>query len=72
MKNVKELRKLSGLSQKELADKLGVSRTTVTMWEAGGQYPRPENIIRLASVLGCTIDELFGRAPPDRAGRESA
>ena len=71
MKNVKELRKSNGLSQKELANKLGVSRTTVTMWEAGGQCPRPETIVRLADALSCSIDELFGRAPPASA-RDSA
>lgn len=67
MIHVKELRKSKGLSQRELANKLGVSRTTVTMWESGGQYPRLETAVRVANVLGCTIDDLFGRSPPEEA-----
>lgn len=63
MKNVKKLRKSKGLSQSELADKLGVSRTTVTMWESGGQNPRAETVVQLANALGCSIDELFDRVP---------
>lgn len=61
---VKEMRKSRGLSQSELASKLGVSRTTVAMWESNGQYPRLETVVRMASVFGCTVDELLGRPPP--------
>lgn len=64
MMHVKELRKSRGLSQSELANKIGVSRTTVTMWESNGQCPRLETAVRVASVLGCTIDELLGYSPP--------
>lgn len=72
MINVKKIRKSKGWSQSELANKLGVSRTTVTMWESGGKAPRSGTVVRLADVLNCTIDELFGRAPPDRAEEDSA
>lgn len=63
MMRVKELRKSRGFSQSELANKLGVSRTTVTMWESSGQCPRLETAVRVASVLGCTIDDLLGCSP---------
>lgn len=67
MMRVKELRKLKGFSQSELANKLGVSRTTVTMWESYGQCPRLETAVRVAGVLGCTLDELLGCPPSEDA-----
>ena len=57
--NVFGLRKSVGLTQEQLADKLGVERTTVAKWETGEASPRADKLPKLAEVLGCRIDDLF-------------
>lgn len=56
---LRELREKKGLSQKQLADKLGVGRTTVTLWELGINKPRTDMLTSLAKVLGCKVDALL-------------
>ncbi|MBQ8830818.1 MAG: helix-turn-helix transcriptional regulator [Oscillospiraceae bacterium] len=56
---IKERRLSKNMTQGELAKELGVSRTTVTMWETGASRPTADKLPTLAQVLGCTIDELF-------------
>lgn len=55
-----ELRKSKGLSQEELADKLGVSRQAVSKWERGEASPDTDNLIELAKIYGISLDELVG------------
>lgn len=57
-------RKRLGLSQEELAARLGVSRQAVSKWELGTSTPEPENIIALARIFGITTDELLMGQPP--------
>ena len=57
--NVKRLRLLRGLTQKQLADILGVSPKTVSKWETGLGQPEVNQIIPLAQVFGVSTDELF-------------
>lgn len=59
MRRIRVRRKAVGLTQDELALKLNVSRTTVTMWETTDAYPSPQLFPMLAQILGCTIDDLF-------------
>ena len=53
-------RKLSGLTQKELAEKLGVSGQAVSKWEQQISCPDIMLLPHIASVFGISIDELFG------------
>ena len=56
-----ELRKQQGLSQEELAEKLGVSRQAVSKWERSEASPDTDNLIALAKIYGLSLDELvFG------------
>ena len=55
---LKELRKQSGLSQEQLADKLTVSRQAITKWETGAGMPDIENLLAVATLFGVTLDEL--------------
>lgn len=48
------------LTQDDVAKKIGVDRSTVAKWETGQSFPRAELLPKLASILNCTIDELFG------------
>lgn len=57
--NVAKYRKAAGMSQGQLADRLGVSRSTVAMWETGASAPRAGMLLALAGVIHCTVEELF-------------
>lgn len=52
------LRTARGLSQGELAEKLEVSRQSVSKWETGQSTPDLDKIIKLADLFGVTVDEL--------------
>lgn len=56
---LKSERKNKGWSQEELAEKLFVSRQSVSKWENGQNYPSIEIIIKLSDLFGVTIDELL-------------
>ena len=56
--NLKKVRKMRKISQEELADKLGVSRQSVSKWETGENYPSMTNIICLCTIFKCNINEL--------------
>lgn len=59
---LKELREKSGFSQKELAEKLSLSRPTITAYESGSRAPTIETIINIADIFEVSIDYLFGRS----------
>ena len=54
-------RKLLGITQDELAEKLDVSRQSVSKWENGECMPEAEKLIKLADILDISLDELTGR-----------
>lgn len=54
-----DLRKKSGLSQEELAGKLGLSRQAVSKWERAEASPDTDNLICLAKLYGVSLDELL-------------
>ncbi|MBR4812026.1 MAG: helix-turn-helix transcriptional regulator, partial [Bacilli bacterium] len=54
-----ELRKKSGLSQEELADRLGLSRQAVSKWERAEASPDTDNLICLARIYGVSLDDLL-------------
>ena len=58
-KGLKKKRLAAGLSQKELADKLGIVQSAVSAWESGEKMPRASQLPELAAALHCTIDELY-------------
>lgn len=58
---VRNLRQKSGLSQDQLAEKVGVTKRTVRGWETEGRYPRRMEIYdSLAGALGCSAEYLRG------------
>ena len=66
---LKELRKAHKLKQAELAEKLGVSMFTVSVWERGQRMPEFDNLEALSSVLDVNIAYLLG-ASDDRVPKE--
>lgn len=67
---IKERREAVGLTRSQLADRMGVSTPAVRKWELGMAKPTADNLPRLADLLGCTIDALYGRG--DYEGDEPA
>lgn len=59
--NLKKLRLELGISQKELAEKLGVSPTNIYNYETGRTQPSVEWIIKLADFFEVSTDFLLGR-----------
>ena len=59
MKNLKEARKTAGLTQTELAEKIGCTQKDVSRWENGKHNPSLEIAEKLARALGRTIEDLF-------------
>ena len=57
--NLMELRKVHAMSQEELADKIGVSRQTISKYETGESLPDIEKCKALADVFGITVDDLI-------------
>ena len=58
-----QYRRKSGLSQEELAAKLGVSRQAVSKWERAEAAPDTDNLIKLSKIYGVTLDELINTDP---------
>ncbi len=56
---LKFLRKQAGMSQEQLAEKLGVSRQAVTKWETDAGIPDIENVIAISALFDISIDELL-------------
>lgn len=58
---IKDLRVSAGMTQRELADKLGISNAAVAQWETGDNRPTVTNLERMADIFGVTIDYILGR-----------
>lgn len=56
--NLLQLRKLNHMSQEQLAEKLNVSRQTLSKWETGESLPDIEKCRLLAELFGVTLDDL--------------
>ena len=67
-KNLLELRKLHKMSQEELADRIGVSRQTLSKYETGESLPDIERCKAIADVLGVSIDDLVNYSPENNMG----
>ena len=59
MTNLRAYRKASGISQERLAELLGVTQGAVTQWECGRTHPGYTRLLKLADLLGVTVDELM-------------
>lgn len=59
---LKELRKGKGLSMQTLADRVGVSKMSISQYESGRNYPTLEVAMKLADCLETSLDFLTGRS----------
>ena len=58
-KKIHQLRKLSGMTQEQLAEKLDVSRQTVSKWESETTVPDLESMVRICRMFHISLDELL-------------
>ena len=66
---IRERREALGLSQEQVAEKMGVSRQAVGKWESDDARPSTDNLLRLAALLVVEVQELASGetpAPPQR------
>ena len=65
------LRKQKGLSQEELANRLNVSRQTISKWEVGDSTPDLESLVAISSLFEISLDELVMDKAPVESGETS-
>ena len=64
-RKIKEYRKLRGLTQKELGDKVGVKHNTISGYENGSSEPEQDLLFKIATALDVSINDLFPRTTPE-------
>lgn len=64
MFEIKKMRERAGLTQQEVADKLGIRKGRYGDWERETREINLRDASRLADIFGCTLEELAGRESP--------
>ena len=64
---IKQLRKQKGLTQKEMAEAVGVGVSTVAMWESGKRTPSFKLLNDLSDLFDKSIDYILGTSDDDRS-----
>lgn len=67
---IQELRKISGMTQEQLAEKLNISRQTVSKWEVGGALPDLESVLKLCGIFQISLDDLLEEEKKARGGED--
>lgn len=62
MVTIRKLRRSMDITQRDLAEKVGVERSTISKWETGTSVPRHKILIALSKVFKCSIDDLIDRS----------
>lgn len=57
--NIVKMRERCGLTQAELARKIGISRSSVNAWELGMATPQLKHIVEMAKIFSTTVDEML-------------
>lgn len=63
-RRLREARRERGLTQSEVADDLGIARTSLVAIEKGERPVRPDEFVKLARIYGRNLDDLLRRSPP--------
>lgn len=58
---IKRFRAKQKMTQKQLAERLGISPVTVSGWEIGKRTPEPQMLPRIAAIFGISVDNLLGQ-----------
>ena len=65
---IRELRKKSGMTQHQLAQRLGISSSAVGMYEQGRREPDNKTLLELCSIFDISSDYLLGKDEPVESG----
>lgn len=57
--SIRTQRRAKGWTQKELAEKLNVDQSAVTLWEKGKNGVRMQSLVEMARLFECTVDDLL-------------
>lgn len=68
--NIYKLRTAEKMSQGDLADRLNVSRQSVSKWETDAAVPDLDKLMKLCDVFGVSLDEITGRVTCGRENTE--
>jgi transcriptional regulator with XRE-family HTH domain len=60
---IKDLRQQTGMTQSDLARRLGITRSSINAWEMGISVPSTQYIVELARLFGTSTDYIFGLNP---------
>jgi len=63
--NLRQIRKNKKMSQEQLAEKVNVTRQSVSKWENGESYPEMNNILELCKIFNCKLNDLVYTDMPD-------
>lgn len=61
--NIKQLREQRGMTQEDLAKRLGVKYPAVSKWERGMAYPSMNTVIKMAELFQVSMDVVLGLSP---------
>lgn len=59
LNKIKKMRKKRGLTQKELAERIGVRQKDISRWESNVYNPKVDKLLLIAEALGCDIKDLL-------------
>lgn len=70
MVSIRERREALGLSRTELAEAVGISAKSLSRYESGEREPRASDLVKIASNLGCSVEDLVENPtlPRERPG----
>ena len=71
MNRIRELRTAAKLTMKQLGALVGVSESSVSLYETGKRQPDNETSIRIADIFGVSLDYLLGRADKEKPAEEN-
>ena len=66
---INQLRKLSGMTQEQLAEKLNVSRQTISKWESDSTSPDLESIVKISRIFHVSLDDLLKEGEAGEANK---
>lgn len=59
MKKIEQLRNKLGISQNELAKRIGVTQGAISQWEQGLSKPTIDKLIKLGEIFKCSVEDLL-------------
>lgn len=69
--NIRPLREQHGMTQEDLAKRLGVKYPAVSKWERGMAYPSMNTVIKMAELFQVSMDVVLGLAPIPDSGEST-